>query len=343
MCSSDLNTPSTALSKTEEPTLRVNIKDNQTAPATTSSGSHRHPGEAMEDKKKPLWLVQPRLDAGEYRDKLMGCVVKYPDLPVERRIPYHSGKLPRDMVPNLDPKPVQVRNVKFWTRRIQDASVSASVNEILEVFGERAKEESHKNVATVARVWHMDSPGEKFKELLKHKQYFDELFELLQDNHGEGYFVTDIVTLINLEISDESSHKKGAGAGAQIPIDPSFGIDIHARGRLQVVREQGYSACFEEESIVFLGYRKVVLEKVTGKRAALERMFLGQKHGLTIRDQQAYWPKDHFINMVERPVPGNVPQFMSPPTPQAEEPTAVIEGELDAIETELGYYFEVVG
>ena len=103
------------------------------------------------ENTKPLWLVQPRLDASEYRDKLIGCVVKYTDLPLERRVPYHMNKLPRELVPDLDPKPVQVRNVKFWTRRIKDATVSASVNEILEAFGERAKEESHKNVATVAR------------------------------------------------------------------------------------------------------------------------------------------------------------------------------------------------
>lgn len=294
------------------------------------------------DNTKPLWLVQPRLDATEYRDKLIGSVVKYTDLPLERRVPYHMNKLPRELVPNLDPKPVQVRNVKFWTRRIKDAKVSASVNEILEAFGERAKEESHKNVATVARVWHMDSPNEKFKELLKNKQYFEEVFELLQENHGKAYFVTDIVTLTNLETSDESSNRKGAGAGAQIPLDPSFGVDIHARGRLQVVREKGYSACYEEESIVFIGYRAVNLEKVAGTRAKLDRLFRGQKHGLTVRYGSDHWPV-----MVERPVPGNVDPFLGRNTPQAtpqeEEPTKLIEDELKGIKDELGYDYEVVG
>ncbi|KAH8174357.1 hypothetical protein LIA77_05776 [Sarocladium implicatum] len=292
----------------------------------------------MSHDTKPLWLVQPRLDAAEYRDKLMGCVVKYADLPLERRIPYRSGKLPRDLVPNLDPKPVQVRNVRFWTRRIKDAKVSASVNEILEAFGERAKEDSHKNVATVARVWHMDSPGEKFKELLKNKQYFEELFELLRDNHGEGYFVTDIVTLTNLETTDETTRKKGAGAGAQVPLDPAFGVDIHAKGSFHVVREKGYSACYEEEAIVFLGYRRIKLEKVTGARARFERVFLGQKHGFTVRDGFDHWPE-----MIERPVEGNAEPFLGAQTPKTEEPPVLMDSDLDEIAGELGYDVEVVG
>lgn len=115
-------------------------------------------------------------------------------------------------------------------------------------------------------------------------RYFEELFELLRDNHGEGYFVTDIVTLTNLETTDETTRKKGAGAGAQVPLDPSFGVDVHAKGSFHVVREKGYSACYEEEAIVFLGYRRIKLEKVTGARARLERVFLGQKHGFTVRD-----------------------------------------------------------
>jgi hypothetical protein len=92
------------------------------------------------------------------------------------------------------------------------------------------------------------------------------------------------VTLTNLELKDESSKSNGAGAGAQIPVDPSLGIDVHARAKYSIRREKGYSAYYEEESIVFMGYRLVRLEKVTGTRAKLGRIFLGQKHGFTIQD-----------------------------------------------------------
>jgi hypothetical protein len=294
---------------------------------------------------KPLWLVQPRLDASEYRDKLIGSVVKYPDLPTERHIPYREGtKLPRDIVPNLDPKPVQVRDVKFWTRRIKDAGVSASLNEILDAFVDRAKEDTSEKMATVARVWHMDSPGEKFKELLKNKQYFEELFELLKSNHGQGYFITDIVTLTNMEISDTSGRSSGVGAAVKVPVpDPSFNINIGAGGRLQVLREKGYSACYEEETIIFLGYRLVRLEKVEGKRAKLGRMFLGHKNGFTVRDGFDFWPE-----LVERAVEGNSEPFLGgeeakrPGDEETKEPGDE-EIEFDAIVEELGYDFEVVG
>ncbi|KAF7548231.1 hypothetical protein G7Z17_g7192 [Cylindrodendrum hubeiense] len=288
---------------------------------------------------KPLWLIQPRLDAGEYRDKLIGSVVKYPDLPTEKRIPYRSNKLPRELVSDLDPKPIQVRNVKFWQRRIKDARVSASINEILEGFVERAKEDSSEKVATVARLWHMDSPGEKFKELLKNKQYFEELFELLRDNHDQGYFITDIVTLVSLEVKDESGQSKGVGASGKVPVDPHTGVRIGGGVHAQVVRETGYSATYDEEMIVFLGYRLVRLEKVDGKRAKLGRVFLGQKHGLAVRDGSDYWPE-----MVGKPVEGNA-EYLSPPTPETEEPPekSVEEQEWDEILTDLGFDLEVVG
>ncbi|KAH6889895.1 hypothetical protein B0T10DRAFT_487017 [Thelonectria olida] len=285
---------------------------------------------------KPFWLIQPRLDANEYRDKLIGSVVKYPGLPTERRIPYRYKKQPRELVSDLDPKPIQVRNVKFWQRRIKDARVSASVNEILEGFVERAKEDSNENTATVARLWHMDSPSQKFKELLKNKQYFEELFDLLRDNHDQGYFITEIVTLVNLESSSESGRSKGAGASAKVPLDPNTGVRVGAGGHVGVMHESGRSATYEEETIVFLGYRLVRLEKVDSKRAKLGRMFLGPKHGFAVMEGSDYWP-----TMVEKPVEGNAEPFMGDP-PKPPELSAE-EMELNAIMVELGFDVEVVG
>lgn len=286
---------------------------------------------------KPLWLITPRLDASEYRDKLIGSVVKYPDLPLERHIPYKSTKLPLEMVSNLDPKPVQVRNARFWNRRIKDAGVEASLNELFEFFGERAKQESTERVATVARVWHMDSPGEKFKELLKNKQFFEELYDLLRSNHNVGYFITDVVTLANMQVTEETGHSKGAGASVQVPIDQTLGL-ISAGGgaHAQVSREKGYSASYEDELIVFLGYRKVELEKVDGARAKLGRAFLGQKHGFAVRDGMDYWPK-----MEERPVPGNANEYLGDRTPGAE--LSLEEREELMIVHELGFDVSIGG
>lgn len=293
---------------------------------------------------KPLWLIQPRLDAAEYRDKLMGSVVKYPDLPTERRMPYRSAKMPKELVPDLDPKPMQVHNVKFWTRNIKDAKVSASVNELLEAFVERARGHSSDKVATVARMWHMDSPGEKFRELLRNKQYFEELFDLLRSNPDQvGYFVTDMVTLVNLEVSDATGSTTAAGAHARVPLDPGTGTGLlraGAGGRLQASRETGYSASYEGETIVFLGYRLVRLEKVDGARARLRRAVLGQKHGFAVRDGFDYWP-----DLVEKPVEGNAEPFLAAQTPRAEEPRRLGEQEVaeEDIVGELGFDIQVVG
>ena len=287
---------------------------------------------------KPLWLVQPRLDASEYRDKLIGSVVKYPNLPTERHIPYRTDKLPLEMVTDLDPKPVRVRNVAFWKRRIKDAGVEASVNDILNIFAERAKADNSEKVATVARVWHMDAPGKKFKDLLKHQQYFEELFDLLRSNHDQGYFVTDVITLANLEMSDWTERSGGAGASAQVPIDPSFGVDVGGGANFNVLREQGHSVTYEEETIVFLGYRLVRLEKVSGMRAKMGRVFLGKKHGFAVHDGFDYWPE-----MVEKPVPGNAENFMAAMTPATEEPPEPELMACDDIADELGFDVEIVG
>ncbi|KAJ6785775.1 hypothetical protein PWT90_03033 [Aphanocladium album] len=259
----------------------------------------------MSHETKPLWLVQPRLDAGEYRDKLIGSVVKYPNLPTERRIPYRTEKLPKEMVMDLDPKPVRMRNVAFWQNRMKDAKVSASFNDIMQFFAQRAKASKRQNVATVARMWHMDSPAEKFKELLKNKQYYDELFELLRSNHDQGYFITDIVTVANLETLERTENGAGAGAGVKVPLDPSTGIDVGAEASFHVSHENGSTVTYDEEMIVFLGYRLIRLEKLTGKRARLRTMFMGQKYGFSIHDGSDYWPE-----IKDGPVPGQVEPFL---------------------------------
>ncbi|EFY85130.1 hypothetical protein J3459_015895 [Metarhizium acridum] len=259
----------------------------------------------MRADKKPLWLVSPRLGADEYREKLMGSVVKYPDLPTERRIPYRSSKLPKELVADLDPKPMRVYNVRFWEKNIHDASLKTTVQDIINAFVDSAKESSNDNVATVARVWHMDAPGEKFKDLLRNKQYFDELLELLQSNHGVGYFVSDIVTLVNLEETKTHGTGSAVGATAQVPVDPSTGIRVGAGAKFSVVREKGHSASYEDESIVFMGYRRIELEKVNGTRAKLRRFFQGPKHGVAIKDRHDYWPE-----LVEGPVQGTVDPFL---------------------------------
>ena len=73
---------------------------------------------------KPLFHIYPYLDAGEYRNTLLGSVVKYPDIPTEGYAPYKAGKLPRQIVPGLDPRPIQVKNTKFLTHRVQDRAIT---------------------------------------------------------------------------------------------------------------------------------------------------------------------------------------------------------------------------
>lgn len=299
-------------------------------------------------RKKPLWLIEPCLDASQYRDRLIGSVVRHPDIPTEAHIPYKSTRLARDMVPGLDPKPVQVRNVRFWQRRIKDAAVSASLNDIVEAFVERARNDGQQRAATVARMWHMDSPAEKFKELLRDREYLDELFELLRASPDQtAYFITDMVTLVNLEVSDEHGATTGAGAGVTVPLADvslapgvALGLRAHAGGHAHVQREQGYSATYDDETIVFLGYRLVRLEKVAGTRARVSRALFGDKRGLTIRDGLEYWPQ-----VVERPVEGNVENFMAVATPRNEEQRQLGDEDEDGgeIVEALGFDVEIFG
>lgn len=242
-------------------------------------------------QSKPLCLISPRLDAGEYRDKLIGSVIKYPERPTDKRVPYHSKRNPRDIVADLDPKPVQVHNVEFWKRRITDDGLKATVNDIFDGFIEHARSVDSSHVATVARIWHMDSPEEKFKELLKDKDYFDEVYDLLQQNGGSAYFVSDVVSLVNLESASSSHHSNGAGVEAKVPIDPSTGIKIGGGVKAQVSRGQGKFMVYDEEVILFLGYRMVHLDKVDGLRARFKSSLLGgSKRTHEVRYGADYWP-----------------------------------------------------
>ncbi|KAK7213152.1 hypothetical protein V2G26_020330 [Clonostachys chloroleuca] len=292
---------------------------------------------------KPLWLIEPRLDAAEYRDKLIGSVIKHPKRPTEKRIPYRSSKLARDMIPNLDPKPMQVQNVRFWQRRMRDSSVESSFNDILDFFVERAKSVSRENEATVARIWHMDSPGDKFKDLLQNKEYFQELFDMLRGaDNQQGYFVTDVVTLVNLAVTDENGSSFAGGGGIKAPIQEATGIpiNVHMGGRYGVSREQGKSVTYEGELVVFLGYRRVNLDKVVGMRSKIERALRWDKHGFTIKDGFDYWPE-----LVENPVEGDTAGFLNPPKPgelnEAKEPEEP-EGHKEVVEM-MGFDCAVVG
>ncbi|KAH6988746.1 hypothetical protein EDB80DRAFT_730946 [Ilyonectria destructans] len=228
---------------------------------------------------KPLFQIHPPLDAAEYRDNLMGSVVKYPDMPTETYAPYKIEKLPKNIILKLNP-PTQVQNIKFWTHRIKDTKVLSSVNEGLERF----HESSNATMVTTALVWHMDLPGEKFKELLKQRAYLKQVVGLLRNskNH-EGYFVTDIVTLVNYEAAVESRNSQTNSVTEQVLVNPSLGVEVGASIQHRVSSKNWYSGCYEGETIMFIGYHCIKLKKMDGAMATLGRLFLGQNHGLKVR------------------------------------------------------------
>lgn len=233
---------------------------------------------------KPLFHIHPHLAANEYRKTLMGSVVRYPDNPVEKYTPSKLAKQPRDIVRGLDAMPTDVRNVRFFTHRIRDEYIAALLNEYLDTLFQSSDGEARTN----ARFWHMESAGEKFQQLLKHKGYSKQLFKLLQHSQGqEGYFITDIVTLVQ---ASEDPYKS-RGASKQTIGSTDLPASHYERISQRGVQVEKYGAdIHDDETIIFLGYRRVTLEKSAGMMAKLARMFLGQKYGVTVRDRLDYWP-----------------------------------------------------
>ncbi|KAM5353300.1 hypothetical protein ACJZ2D_016802 [Fusarium nematophilum] len=144
-------------------------------------------------------------------------------------------------------------------------------------------------MATLARFWHMDPPDKRFKELLKNKAYFKKLFNMLKSGQDhEGFFITDIVSLVDAAKESRKSH--GTGVEVQALVDPSSGIQAGAMGQNQVMSEKGYLGYSEGETIVFLGYRRARLEKTNSIMAKLGRISLGRAC-FTVRDGLDYWPQ----------------------------------------------------
>lgn len=273
-------------------------------------------------RTKPLWMIEPRLEAGQHRDRVLGTLVKYPDLPRERYIPYRSTRTPRDMVPGLYSEPVQMRDVRYWQRRARDPSVLAKLGNVFSAFAKRPHRDTRQRTATAVRMWSVDAPGDKFRELLTHKDYLDEAVELLLSTADrEAYFVTDVVTLVNLEESDETfwSADVGSAAAAPAPVpavaaapdddDAAAPVDLAPRAgaRVLVRHEKRRSATYEGETIVFLGYRLVRLVRTPGTRARIGRALLGGRHGVAPEHGLEYWP-----HVVEKPVEGDFEGFMDP-------------------------------
>jgi hypothetical protein len=230
---------------------------------------------------KPLFHIYPYLDAGEYRGILMGNVVKYPDLPTERYLSSKSATQPNTVIPGLDPTPTELRDIKFLTHGIKDDNLASLMNAFVEGFFQSSDAE----IATAARLWHMDSASQTFRELMKNKAYSKQLINLLRSSHDqEAYFITEIVTLFR-------------AAGTKLPIvrTPALvgglGYQDLAIEQDQVQGQRHYPDYYEGETIVFLGYHRVKLERSNSILAKLARVFFGHKYGFAVQDRADYWPQ----------------------------------------------------
>jgi hypothetical protein len=285
------------------------------------------------EPSKPLFLIQPRLDAGEYREKLIGSVVKYPYRPTEVYSPYDAKVLPKDIV-TLDPKPVVISNINFFSSRIKDTEIRASFNGILDGFVHKGSGTTNQNAATCARVWHMDAPARKFKELLKNEAYYAELFSLLKQNDGRSlYFIASMVTLVNMTVVNETGKSRGAGGTAHLPVDPSMGLNVGAHGHVNSGSAAGAQATYEGEMIVLLGYREVRLEKLKGIKAKVGRTLGSPMSGFTIKD-------GNLMPIIsEEPAQGNIDGVLG------YRPNEAGSGEQgnDDVVKELGYDIEIFG
>jgi hypothetical protein len=282
-----------------------------------------------------LKVIYPRLDAEEYRDRLIGSVVKYPDMPTERYIPSKSTEPAIQIIPTIDPKPFQIRNIGFLTQRIEDVDISSMVNDILEGFSGS----SNTNAATLARVWHMDSPDKNFEKLLKNKAYFKQLFNMLRSSQDEeGYFITDILTLV--DITEQYLGLDDRYSAVLASSSPSLRTQIEPFGKQYVVRENKCSGYAEGELVIFLGYRRVRLEKVHSFMAMVRRIFQGQGCGYTARLDSNYQPR-----VVQTPTKDIDARSDGKSTWKAEGKAQLVAGsnEHTEIVRELGFDVKIVG
>jgi hypothetical protein len=116
--------------------------------------------------------------------------------------------------------------------------------------------------------------------------------------------------------------------------------ELHTHNRTQELKHE--SQYVEGETILFLGYSHIRLEKSSRVFAKLARVFLGKRHGVTVRDESDYWPQE-----VQRPATENVNTFLG----SASEGTTDMVGgqsvpaldEHTAMAAELGFYVQIIG
>ncbi|KAF5127213.1 hypothetical protein E5D57_008141 [Metarhizium anisopliae] len=280
-----------------------------------------------------MFHIYPHLDAAEYRNALIGSVVKYPDLPIEGYMPYKASKQPRQIVRSLDPQPIQVKDMKFLTHRMKDACAISLLDGYLEESqGVGAKGR------TEARLWHMDSPGKKFQELLKNKAYFKQLIKLLQHCRGyEAYFITDIITLVpGASVPDKPRDDRGQEIKNRLPLPHELDTQNHIQGMKHA------PPYFEGETILFLGYSRIRLEKPSGVLAKLTRAFLGETRGIIVRDESDYWPQS-----TQRPSKENINTSLDDASQRAADRvgdrSVGVSGNHTETARKLGFDIEIVG
>jgi hypothetical protein len=246
-------------------------------------------------------------------------------------MPYKSCQQPRQIVRSLDPRPTQVNGINYLTNTIDTVASSLLDDYLKEFQGAGAKGR------TLTRLWHMDSPGQKFQELLKNKAYFKQLIKLLQHCRDyEGYFITDVITLVpGASVPDESPDESGQEINNQLPLPHKHDTQNHTQ-------EADAPRYFKGETILFLGYNRIRLQKPPSVLAKLMRAFLGEMHGIVARDESDYWPQS-----IERVPKENINTFLGDVSQKAADivgyqSVGVSDNHAEIIR-KLGFDVEIVG
>jgi len=218
-----------------------------------------------------VFLLCPPILA-EDRDQLLGACVVDPTNPTEKLSPSGNDEegLPKksalQILPDMDPNPVEIKNYRDIKRRGATSRAKLAVEEIFTLFFKDSTEQSIAREAAHARWWKMQRPHDRFRELLKDEQYKDGVIELLKRVKKKGdpvWFVANVLVLSTMKSNTRTGHAIRGDFSVAAPDPNTFGLTemAHIGVGAEQTREDHVGVVFPKEMIIGLGVYKVYLSK----------------------------------------------------------------------------------
>ena len=184
--------------------------------------------------------------------------------------------------PQLYKEPFVAHNVAKLKEKAHDERAKAQISRLVDTFFGHRHSEVESRSTLGYRRFNISYPENQFRKLLKNNDYEVGAKTLLQ-KHQPLYIVCDIITCLDMELTESVGGKSEAGGAATVPAGEAVGIpsnilDITGEGGAKRTHSNSLHGTYDGQVIIACGYRQVNwVETSKGLLHGLKELFVHPK------------------------------------------------------------------